>query len=81
MLGCFSAAASTLAREDQSPLSKGDMLAAAVAAVATFSIAGEIAAKASGENRPGSFRSALIDAIAGITAQDVLEGLKLEIID
>lgn len=79
ILGCFAAAASSLASEDTSPLAKGDMLAASIAAVATFSIAGERASKVSGENKPGSFRTALIDAIAGITVEDVLAGLKLEL--
>lgn len=81
VLGCFAAAASSLA-EHRGQVHKGDLLAASVAAVASFGVAGEIAAESgkSSSMPSGTFRVALIDAVFHLSVEHVLSRLRVEVL-
>ncbi|MDR1420913.1 MAG: hydroxyethylthiazole kinase [Treponema sp.] len=70
MTGALCAAAAAVARD------RDEMFAAAVAAVSVMGIAGEMAGEKA--DLPGSFRTALIDAVYGITGKTLLERGKIE---
>lgn len=54
-----------------------DYFVATVGGLAAFGLAGEKAAQVSGE-RPGTFHVALYDALAALTAEDIISGAKIE---
>jgi hydroxyethylthiazole kinase len=71
MLGALCGAAAAAAS-----MAGEDMFAAAVAAVAAMGIAGELAAEKA--KAPGSFRTALMDSIYGITGETLIQRGKIE---
>ena len=75
------ASASALAPVDSSSpasLTSGDMLSATVAGLLAINIAAEIAAARPDVQGPGTFGRALIDEVARLKIEDVLERMVVE---
>ena len=56
-----------------------DPFMAAVGGLTAFGIAGEMAAQASGD-RPGTFHTALYDALYALRIEDIRDGARVEVI-
>lgn len=66
--------------ESDSQLTQGNMLVAALAGVLTFEVAAEKAAKRPDVKGPGTFRSALIDEMYAVSAAEVCQFAKVEVV-
>lgn len=66
--------------ESESQLTQGNMLIGALAGVLTFNVAAEQAAKRPDVKGPGTFRAALIDEMYAVSAAEVCQFAKVEIL-
>ncbi|KAL7418408.1 thiamine biosynthetic bifunctional enzyme [Cryptotrichosporon argae] len=86
LIATFAAAARTHclaagpATEDESQLTQGDMLLAALAGVLVYTVAAEVAAARPDVKGPGTFRAALIDELYNLRAETVLARAHVEVL-
>lgn len=66
--------------ETDSQLTQGNMLIGALAGVLTFNVAAEQAAKRPDVKGPGTFRAALIDEMYAVSAAEVCQFAKVELL-
>lgn len=72
--------AARIAGETSTQLVKGDMLLGVLAGILVYTIAGQKAGERDDVRGPNTFRSAFIDEMYNITAEDVLRLSKFEVV-